>query len=62
MRCPSCMAENAATRRFCAQCGTMLPSPCPAFGFENRAEPGIGEAGIATALPEKLHQRVPSYR
>jgi hypothetical protein len=35
MRCPSCMAENAATRRFCAQCGAPLPSPCPACGFEN---------------------------
>jgi class 3 adenylate cyclase len=35
MRCPSCMAENAATRRFCAACGTPLPSPCPACGFEN---------------------------
>jgi class 3 adenylate cyclase len=29
------MAENAATRRFCAECGTPLPSPCPACGFEN---------------------------
>src|SRR5438270_5702976 len=35
MRCPNCMAENAATRRFCAQCGSPLPSPCPACGFEN---------------------------
>jgi hypothetical protein len=35
MRCPSCMAENAATRRFCAQCGVPLPSLCPACGFEN---------------------------
>ena len=35
MLCPSCMAENAATRRFCAQCGAALPVPCPACGFEN---------------------------
>jgi double zinc ribbon protein len=35
MRCPSCMAENAATRRFYAECGAALPSPCPACGFEN---------------------------
>jgi class 3 adenylate cyclase len=34
MRCPSCMAENAA-RRFCAECGAPLPSPCPVCGFEN---------------------------
>jgi len=38
MRCPSCMAENAAIRRFCAQCGAPLPSLCRACGFEN--EPG----------------------
>ena len=35
MRCPSCTAENAATRRFCAQCGAALPVPCRACGFEN---------------------------
>jgi class 3 adenylate cyclase len=35
MRCPSCMAENAATRRFCSQCGTALPSACANCGFEN---------------------------
>ena len=35
MRCPKCMAENAATRRFCAECGAPFPSPCPACGFEN---------------------------
>ena len=29
------MAENTATRRFCARCGTPLPPPCPACGFEN---------------------------
>jgi predicted ATPase/class 3 adenylate cyclase len=35
MHCPSCMAENAATRRFCAQCGAALPVLCPTCGFEN---------------------------
>jgi class 3 adenylate cyclase/predicted ATPase len=29
------MAENVATRRFCAKCGSPLPSACPACGFEN---------------------------
>ena len=29
------MAENATTRRFCAQCGALLPSLCPTCGFEN---------------------------
>src|SRR5215472_5375106 len=35
MRCPKCRAENAATRRFCAECGSPLPSLCPGCGFEN---------------------------
>ena len=35
MRCSSCMTENVATRRYCAQCGAPLPSLCPACGFEN---------------------------
>src|SRR5215472_18086292 len=35
MRRPSCMSENSASRRFCAECGAQLPSPCPACGFEN---------------------------
>ena len=37
MRCPSCTAENAASRRFCADCGKPLPSPCPGCGFENES-------------------------
>jgi class 3 adenylate cyclase len=43
MRCPSCMAENVATRRFCAQCGTALPILCSVCGFEN--EPTAGFCG-----------------
>jgi len=35
MLCPSCMAENAAPRRFCAQCGASLPLACAGCGFEN---------------------------
>ena len=35
MRCLSCLAENAAARRFCAECGTPLPLPCPGCGFDN---------------------------
>src|SRR6516162_192855 len=58
MRCPSCLAENAGTRRFCAECGSPLPSQCPACGFEN--EPAakfcggcgkpIGQAGPAAPI------------
>jgi class 3 adenylate cyclase/tetratricopeptide (TPR) repeat protein len=29
------MAENAAIRRFCAQCGAALPQPCATCDFEN---------------------------
>jgi predicted amidophosphoribosyltransferase len=67
MHCPSCMAENVATRRFCAECGSPLPSPCPACGFENEptakfcggcGKP-IGEvaAPAPTAVPAPLQQR-----
>jgi hypothetical protein len=37
MRCPSCMAANTETRRFCAQCGSALAVPCPTCGLENEA-------------------------
>jgi class 3 adenylate cyclase/tetratricopeptide (TPR) repeat protein len=58
MRCPSCMAENVATRRFCSQCGAPLPSPCPGCGFENEASAKfcggcgkpIGEAAAPTSV------------
>src|SRR6516162_7527485 len=64
MRCPSCTAENAATRRFCAQCGAALPVPCPACGFQNETAARfcggcgrpIGEIAApepATALPPR---------
>src|ERR1700747_3449829 len=54
MRCPSCTAENAATRRFCARCGAALPSPCANCGFENEPSAefcgGCGKLiGAATA-------------
>src|SRR5262252_6485386 len=56
MRCPSCMAENAATRRFCAQCGVVLPVPCLACGFENETAArfcgGCGRALGERAVPE----------
>jgi class 3 adenylate cyclase len=35
MRCPSCTTENAASRRFCAECGAALPAPCANCGFAN---------------------------
>jgi class 3 adenylate cyclase/predicted ATPase len=55
MHCPSCTAENAAARRFCAQCGAPLPSPCPACGFENEPTAkfcgGCGKPIGETAAP-----------
>jgi hypothetical protein len=68
MHCPSCMAENAATRRFCAQCGTPLPSPCSACGFENEATAkfcggcgkSIGEVVTAAAATTAPQLRVDS--
>jgi class 3 adenylate cyclase len=49
------MAENAASRRFCAQCGAPLPSACPACGFENEPAAkfcgGCGKPIGATAAP-----------
>jgi class 3 adenylate cyclase len=63
MRCPSCMAENAATRRFCAQCGTPLPSPCSACGFENEPNAkfcgGCGKPVGETAAPPPTAPSLP---
>ena len=57
MRCPSCMAENVAARRFCAECGTPLPSPCANCGFENEPTAkfcgGCGRSIGETAASEK---------
>ena len=55
MRCPTCMAENAATRRFCA-CGAALPLPRPACGFESETAAkfcgGCGRPIGTTGAPE----------
>src|SRR5215469_7623195 len=49
------MAENAASRRFCAQCGAPLPASCPACGFENEPTArfcgGCGKPIEETAAP-----------
>ena len=70
MRCPSCMAENAESRRFCAECGSPLPSQCPACGFEN--EPAakfcggcgkpIGQAGPAAQISVSAATRTDAER
>src|SRR5262245_60594985 len=38
MRCGSCSAENAASRRFCRACGARLPQACPACEAVNEPE------------------------
>ena len=58
MRCPTCRADNAATRGFCAQCGTPLPRTCLACNFENEPAAkfcgGCGKSiGVATATTPK---------
>ena len=60
MRCPSRMAENTAMRRFCAQCGTPLPSPCPSCGFEN--EPSARFCGGCGKPPRGDCRSSPSGR
>jgi|SRR5215469_7042380 len=68
MRCTKCLALNAATRRFCAECGAPLASACPACGFENalltgrsRHQDRIGDLGQcrskAQAPAKETHQR-----
>jgi len=50
------MAENTASRRFCARCGAALPLACPACGFENETAArfcgGCGRPIGATGAPE----------
>lgn len=38
MICSRCGSENAASFRFCGNCGTQLGQACPTCGFENPAE------------------------
>jgi serine/threonine protein phosphatase PrpC/uncharacterized OB-fold protein len=41
MLCPNCGYENAATSRFCRQCGTALRSPVPTPTQHHAAEPSV---------------------
>src|SRR5215471_6216056 len=64
MHCPKCMADNAASRRFCAECGAPLPLPYPDCGFENEPTAkfcgGCGKplGGTAAAIPPAAPPRV----
>ena len=70
MRCPSCLAENAGTRRFCAECGSPLPSQCSACGFENESAAkfcggcgrSMGQAGLPTPISVPAAPRTDAER
>src|ERR1700758_1943994 len=47
------MAENTATRRFCAGCETPLPVPCLACGFDNEYTAKFC-GGCGKPLPEAI--------
>ncbi len=53
--CPSCSTENAPSRKFCGQCGSLLALPCASCGTLN--QPGdrfCGECGLPlTAAPDE---------
>ena len=57
------MAENAARRRYCAECGTPLPLPCPACSFENEPTAkycgGCGKPVGETAAPPPVASSPP---
>src|SRR5215471_1028016 len=70
MRCPSCLAENAGTRRFCAECGSPLPSQCSACGFENESAAkfcggcgrSMGQVGLAAPISVPAAPRTDAER
>jgi class 3 adenylate cyclase/tetratricopeptide (TPR) repeat protein len=69
MLCPRCQAENRATRRYCAACGSSLASPCPSCAFPN--EPGerfcggcgqpLTAAAPGAAPPPRAQPRTPAH-
>ena len=63
MRCQSCSTENAAGRRFCAQCGGPLSAGCPSCGAANEPSarfcgqcgvPLVGETGLTSAAAAEV--------
>src|SRR6266545_7095053 len=61
MICPDCGTENREGRKFCSDCGRVLPLLCPACGTAN--EPGerfCGECG--SALTPSVQLAVPAGR
>jgi class 3 adenylate cyclase len=51
VRCPNCSTENAAGRKFCAECGARLSAGCPSCGATNDPSAKFcGECGTALAV------------
>ena len=59
MRCQACGAENPSGKKFCAQCGTLLPKSCPSCGSAVGAsdkfcgECGAPADGLSLSAPTK---------
>src|ERR1700747_2363066 len=55
MRCTKCGTESTTSRKFCAACGSPLPSRCPKCGAENAPSSAFcedcGTAFAANAVP-----------
>src|SRR5579864_6018510 len=51
MRCTKCGTESTTSRKFCAACGSPLPSRCPKCGAENAPSSAFCEdCGTALAV------------
>ena len=58
LRCANCSAGNRAARRFCAECGALLPLACVACGFANEVgEKFCGGCGTPLAAPSPARAR-----
>ena len=52
MHCSSCGFENPVGRKFCSECGTVLPRACSQCGFDNApAAKFCGECGTSLNAP-----------
>jgi class 3 adenylate cyclase len=52
MRCSSCGFENPGARKFCSECGTVLPRGCPKCGADNATTAKFcGECGAPLSAP-----------
>jgi Double zinc ribbon/Adenylate and Guanylate cyclase catalytic domain len=52
MRCSSCGFENPGGRKFCSECGTVLPRGCPKCGADNATTAKFcGECGTSLSAP-----------